>query len=341
MPTHQAGPGGGYPPPQYPPQNPNPYSPNPYPPNPNPYPGVPSPTPTPAPPPYNQPGPASQPGGFAPYGQGGGMQPPPALKPRSGHTRRNLLIALAVIIILAGITAAIAIPAHNAQVAHDNATATAQTGATATARAQATATAQTKATATAIASTYPFSSNLKLNDPLSDNSKGAGWRTGSNCAFSNGAYHASESNDRTYFTCAALSSNYSNFTYQVTMQINKGNNVAAGITFRGDDNAGKNYSFILIPPGAYEIFMYSNSTTKPITLQQGDAQGTGFKTGTGQSNDIGVVARGSSLTLYVNGKKLTSVTDTTYSSGQIGTIVYDIGDAVDASFTNVKVWGLS
>jgi thiamine biosynthesis lipoprotein ApbE len=176
---------------------------------------------------------------------------------------------------------------------------------------------------------------------MSDNSKGVGWRTGSNCVFRGGTYHASESNSSTYNTCAAVTSSFTDFTYQATMQIDKGTSVVAGITFRGDDNAGKNYSLIFDPAGGFSIFMYSSSTAKPATLQQGDATSTGFKTGTGQSNDIGVVARGSSLTMYVNGKKLASVTDTTYSSGQIGTIVYDIGDAVDASFTNVKVWSLA
>ncbi len=246
-----------------------------------------------------------------------------------------------MIIILGGIVAAITIPAHNAQVANANATATAQTMSTATARANATATAQSLATATAIANTYPFSSNVKLNDPLSDNSKGINWRTSSNCVFTNGAYHASEAKNNTYYTCAALNSNYSNFTYQATMSINKGNNVAAGITFRGDDNASQNYSLIFDPTGGYSLFMYTSSTAKPTTLQQGDASAAGFKTGSGQSNDIGVVARGSSLTMYVNGQKLTAVTDSTYTSGQIGTIVYDIGDAVDASFSNAKVWALS
>jgi Domain of Unknown Function (DUF1080) len=344
--TQQAGPApaGGYPPSQYPPQNPNPYAPNPYQPgaapNPYSYPGAP-PQPTPTPPPYNQPGPASQPGAFAPYTQGGGAQPPPSLKPRSGNGRRIALIALLLIVILAAVVAAIAIPTHNAQVAHDNATATAQTASTASAHANATATFQANATATAIVSTYPFSANVKLNDPLADNSKGAGWRTDANCSFTGGAYHASESNSNTYFTCAALSSNYSNFTYQVTMQINKGANVAAGITFRGDDNAGKDYSFILDPTGGYSLFLYSSSTVKPATLQSGDASSVGFKTGVGQSNDIGVVARGSSISLYVNGQKLTAVTDSTYTSGQIGTVVYNIGDAVDSSFTNAKVWALS
>ncbi len=348
-PTQRAGSGSNYPPQyQQPDPNANPYPSNPYEqtpgaaPNPYSYPGA-QPTPTPAPPPYNQAGAPNQPPPYAQYNQGGGMQPPPQ-KPRSSNAMRIGLIALVVILVLAAIVAAIATPMHNTQVANDNATATARTvnsqHATATAQAKVTATAQAVATATAIATTYPFSATTKLNDPLTDNSKGVNWKTSANCAFTGSAYHTTESTDNTYYTCPATNSDYSNFTYQATMQINKGS--IAGITFRGNENAGKNYSFIFDKTGAYVLFLYTSSSSKPTQLQSGDASNAGFKAGLGQSNDIGVVARGSSIDLYVNKQKVASVTDGTLSHGQIGFIVYDTGnDATDASFTNAQVWQLS
>jgi hypothetical protein len=346
--TQQAGPGANYQPPQYPQPNSNPYPSNPYEqtpgaaPGPYSYPGG-SPTPTPAPPPYNQAGAPIQPPPYNQYNQGGGMQPPPQ-QPRSSNGRRIGLIALVVVILLAIIGTAIYIPVHNNQVAtdHTNATATADSvhNATATAQANVTATAQVVATATAVASTYPFSATTALNDPLTDNSKGIGWKTSGNCTFSGSAYHTINSTDNTYYTCPATKSDYSNFTYQATMQINKGS--IAGITFRGDENAGKNYSFIFDKSGAYVLFLYTSSSSKPSQLQSGDASSAGFKAGLGQSNDIGVVARGSSIDLYVNKQKVASITDSTLSHGQIGFIVYDTGnDATDASFTNAEVWKLS
>ena len=306
---------GPYPPPQYPPQQPGAGA------NPYPYPN------TPSAPGYNQPG------TYTP------TPPPPS--PRRSSSGRILLIALAALVVLAGIIAAIAIPLHNTQVANSNATATAQTNGTATARtataqAHATATAQGIATATAVATTYPFSANVVLNDPLSDNSHGYKWTTGSNCTFTGGAYHAAESSNNTYFTCPATNTNFSNFTYQATMQVNKGD--IAGITFRGDEANSKNYSFIFSSKdGSYVLFLYTSSTN-PHTVQSGTA--TQFKTGLGQKNDIGVVARGGSIDLYVNKQKLTSASDSTLSSGQIGVIVYDTGEAADVSFTNAMVWGL-
>lgn len=347
--TQQAGPGANNPPPQYPQSNPNPYPPNPYEqtpgaaPNPYSYPGGP-PSPSPAPPPYNQPGYPNQPPPYDQYNQGGGMQPPPPQQPRSSNGRRIGLIALVVVVLLAIIGTAIYIPVHNNQVANDNANATATAvsfhDATATAQANVTATAQVVATATAVASTYPFSATTTLNDPLTDNSKGVGWKTSANCTFSGSAYHAINSTDNTYYTCPATKSDYSNFTYQTTMQINKGS--IAGITFRGDENAGKNYSFIFDKSGAFVLFLYTSSSSKPSQLQSGDASSAGFKAGLGQSNDIGVVARGSTIDLYVNKQKVSSVTDSALSHGQIGFIVYDTGnDATDASFTNAEVWKLS
>ena len=347
---------------QYPPNQPAP-GPNPYPPNqpasgPNPYPSPPYGAPSPgqvanpypqspygqqSPNPYSYPNPNTPPAPVPAYNQGG-YTPAPPPRERPSSSRRMLLIALIAIVVLAGIIAAIAIPIHNTQVSNDNATATAQTNGTVTARnatavaqTHATATAQVVATATAIASIYPFSANVKLNDPLTDNSHSYGWKTGSTCTFTGGAFHDTP-DANTYSSCLASSTDFSNFTYQVTMQIVKGG--IGGITFRGDAASNKGYAFIFSQAGSYVLFLYT-SGVHPQTLQQGTA--SAFNTGTGQSNDIGVVAQGSSLSLYVNKQKIASVSDSSYNSGKIGVIAYNVGSSsgsVDVAFTNAKVWGL-
>src|SRR6266516_4226835 len=310
--------------PQYaPPQQNNPYQ------YPNQNPG------TPPPPTYT-------PGQYAPPPQ---YVPPAAPSPgprRRSSGRLIALIAVAIIVILAGIIAAVAIPLHNAQISNDNATATAHTqgtaqarNATAVAQANATATANANATATAAASTYPFSANLKLDDPLSDNSKGAGWKTTSDCAFNGGAYHVTNASNNTYVTCTGLNTNFSDFTYQVTMQIARG--TYGGITFRGDDANSKNYTFVLGQDGSYVLYLYTSSTN-PKELKSGTA--ASFNTGNGQNNDVGVVARGSTIALYVNKQPVASLTDGTYSSGQIGMIVYNLGNTVETIYSNLKVWQL-
>jgi hypothetical protein len=59
-----------------------------------------------------------------------------------------------------------------------------------------------------------------------------------------------------------------------------------------------------------------------------------------QGVTLGVVARGSKISLYVNNQEITSVNDGTFGSGQIGTIAYYVQNPADVAFSNAKVWQL-
>jgi Tfp pilus assembly protein PilE len=268
------------------------------------------------------------------YGQPGTMGAPTGGRSSSGKT---LLIILAVLVVLGGLTAAIAIPIYNNQVATSNknatATASARSG-TATAQQQATATAQVYATATAVASTYPFSANLKFDDPLTSENKAHGWVVDKRCTFTSDGYKAEEPNTKTYYTCPAMKTNFTDFTYQISMRINKGD--YAGITFRGDDLQSKAYSFYIAEDGAFGLLLYSQKGVKPRTLY---SSSTSYYNA-GQVNTLGVTARGSKIALYVNKHEVATLTDSTLPNGQIGTIVYDITNPVEAIFTDAKVWQL-
>jgi hypothetical protein len=274
-----------------------------------------------------------------PYSYPGSMPPaynaaPPANAPRRSGSK-VLLIVLAVVVILGGLVAVIGVSAHNNQVATENAHSTATTTArntTATAQAHATATAQVNATATAIASTYPFSANLKLSDPMTDNGKGIGWVTNSICSFNGGAYHAAVGDTPSYASCYASKTNFTNFTYQADMKLLKGD--FAGITFRGDNANSKRYAAIFSAAGDCILFLYTQDKN-PKTLYEGTVSAN-----ITQGATLGVVARGSKITLYINNQEITSVDDGTFSSGQIGTIAYYVKNPADAQFTNVKVWQL-
>jgi hypothetical protein len=298
-----------------------------------PYPNQVPPTPSnPANPPVNQ---YPYPGSFPPAYP---AAPPPA--PRRSSGSKMVLIILAILVVVGGLVAIIGVTSRNNQIAADNqhatATASANTAATAQAQVQAkvTATAQANATATAAVSTYPFSANLKLDDPLTDNSKGIGWVTDKGCKFASDGYHASEDQTNVYYTCPALKANYKDFTYQVTMNVTKGS--IAGITFRGNDDARKYYSFIFSETGGYVLFLYTQDGQKPQTLHEGTADNYNAH----QANDIGVVARGNQIKLYLNKQELTTVSDGTFTSGQIGTIVYNTDGPVEAVFSNAKLWQL-
>ncbi len=197
----------------------------------------------------------------------------------------------------------------------------------------ATVVAQTNATATAAATTYPFSAVLKLDDPLSDNSKGAGWEEDSGCAFTAGAYHSTDTQLKSYYTCVATSTNFSDFTYQVSMQIAQGD--GGSVIFRGDVASHKFYSLLFDTTGSYSLLLYTGQDNNAKTLTSGSA--SGFHTGLGQTNGIGVVAKGDKIAIYVNSQLVTSVTDSTYGSGQIGVASYN-WSRTDVVFSHAKVW---
>lgn len=267
---------------------------------------------------------------------------PPSKKSGRGRIFALAIIAVVVVLVAAGIIGAVAVNNTNTQ--HANATATAQAQAshlTATSVVNANQT----ATAVAITTTYPFSNNLVLNDPLSNNSKGFKWdetapgSTQGGCAFQGQSYHVSEPQSGFFNYCVANSTNFANFTYEVEMMIAQGD--AGGLIFRAN-TSGQNpsfYYFRLNQDGTYSFFLYVDSSgTNARTLAHGNA--TGFNTGLNQTNLISVVAKGSTLSLYINKQLLNTITDSTFTSGQIGLAAEYINSSTEVVYTNAKVWQL-
>jgi len=314
------------------PQSANPYdAPNPYgvpqqPPNP--YGTPPQNSYTPPPPPPQQ---------YVPPVQQQYVPPAPQyIPPTSPKKRRTGLIigivVLIILVILVGVFAALYQTGQH-QLAVQ---------ATATAQANVTATAHANLTATAIVSNYPFSNKVLLNDPLTDNSKGVKWdettnQTGGVCKFSGSAYHALESQAGYFNTCFANQSHFSNFTFQVDMTIISGDR--GGLLFRADSANTKLYYLRLSQTGAYSLFLYVDSTgTNAKTLDHGTL--TGFNIGVNQKNTIGVVARGSSISLYVNKQLVNTITDSIYSAGEIGLTAESLTNSTEVVYSNAMVWGL-
>lgn len=264
------------------------------------------------------------------------MSQPPQQR---GRGRGVLIAVIALVVIVGGVLGIVFYNNHQTAVAHDDATATAQ----ASANAQATGTAEAQATATTIASTFPFSNNLVLNDPLTDSSHSSqyGWDdSGSHCFFSAGSYHAFSDKSNTFYTCAATRENFTNFTLQVQMTIKTGGTAAeGGLIFRGNENNAQFYVLFIDTRGNYELDISVNSSgANDRTLQQGTV--SNFHTGLNQVHTLAVVARGSQITLYVDQNKVTEVTDSTYSSGQIGFIGTYGTSKADVAYNNAKVWQL-
>jgi hypothetical protein len=209
-----------------------------------------------------------------------------------------------------------------------NATATAQTK-----NEQATATAQVQATATYLATHFPFSSNLVLDDPLTDNNKGNQWLTDEYCAFQNGTYTDHVLNTKTFAACTATKQNFSDFSFEVTMKNLTG--AGGGIAFRSNVSESRYYLFMIYTDGYYSLSKYSKAdrmtTIVKGTIANFDAQGP---------IRLGVTAVGSKIQLFTNGQLLNEANDSTFTTGHVGVVVVNEDSITSAQFTDAKVWQL-
>ena len=187
-------------------------------------------------------------------------------------------------------------------------------------------------------SPYPPYGTLALDDPLSDNSQGHSWSVGGDpsgtCDFTGGAYHVNAIQRNNGKGCVA-NTTFSDFAYQVQMTIVKGD--AGDIIFR-DDTKGHGYYFYINQDGQYEFGTYNcTGNTCPVNVLR-NGPSPAINTGLNQTNLVAVVASGSTIELYVNHQKIASVSDSSYSQGQIGVVAYDVNSPTEVVFSNAKVW---
>jgi hypothetical protein len=267
---------------------------------------------------------------------------PPVVPPKRGRNMTAVIVIVVLVLVIVASTIGFVGYNNNQKTLHANATSTAQANATANVLGTVSAQNTVYAHQTAVASTYPFSANQVFNDPLTDNSKGYAWDNDNQfCYFSGSTYHVYDDQVKTYQACVASKTNFSDFTYEVQMVIKKGDPVVGGgLIFRSDSANNKFYRLYIDTTGNYGILVSVDKTgTNTRTLKSGAA--ASFTNGIGATNTIAVVAKGDQISLYVNRELVTTVTDSTYSKGQIGfdTDLYtsQTGEVV---FNNAKVWAL-
>ena len=275
-------------------------------------------------------------------GQNFGLPPVPPMQPQPPRNNAKVVLIsiVALLVILLGVLGVVLFNNHQTAVAHDNATATANSQAQSTAQAISRATASAQATATYVKSHYPFSTNQVLNDPLTDASNVGkyGWDVDSYCSFANGTYQDNEPNSGRLHLCMANTPTFTNFTYEVQMAIKKGGDGAqGGVLFRADLTNDQFYLLTLDTKGNYDLDIeVNNEGNNNRTLKTGTVPG--YATGFFQVHTIGVVANGSQITIYVDQKQIAQVTDSTYTSGQIGVISSYGASATLVDYNNAKVW---
>ena len=176
-----------------------------------------------------------------------------------------------------------------------------------------------------------------LNDPLSgqdENQWAVGTYNDGYCKFIGGTYHARGNNNGSDNFCTSGNSDFSNFTYQVNMQIISGD--CGGIIFRADDVANNFYSFEICQDGSYDFLIYKKDNASSVINQKVNSA---IYTGLQIQNIIKVVANGNVFDLYVNNKKIDSVTNSTFSHGQIGIIAKAKNNPpTEVAFSNAEVW---
>jgi hypothetical protein len=144
----------------------------------------------------------------------------------------------------------------------------------------------------------------------------------------------------TFNDCVASSTNFSNFAFEVDMTITKGD--CGGVIFRADNANYKYYLLSICQDGTFSFSKYkSNKSPYSDTLINSSNSIPYINKSLDHTNIIAVVANKSNLMLFVNRHQIGSVTDNTYTQGQIGLIAdNNSSPSTSVSYTNAKVWTL-
>lgn len=167
-----------------------------------------------------------------------------------------------------------------------------------------------------------------------------GWDSISNkCVFQGEFYTITTT---TFQPCMAGNQNFTDFAYEVKMSITTG--VAGGLIFRSGTPNGNSYRFSLENTGIYNLFLCNPcnqpdasdarsliSGSAPISPLPNDA-----------STALTVIARGSSIYLYIDKQYVTQVQDASLSAGQIGLYAATGGGSSTTivKFSDLKVFTL-
>lgn len=172
-----------------------------------------------------------------------------------------------------------------------------------------------------------------------------GWDThfyepGSSCQFESDGYHVATAPSYGLI-CANPRLDWSDFAVQVQMTFTKGTSTDwGGINFRGVGLVGEaSYQFDVSANGHYDLTRCEAFNCSQ-TLVVGNA--TNFHQGLNQPNILGVVAQGSSISIYLNHDLLQTVTDSRYPKGIVGLFCGGNNDQIasEVVYQNFEEWAL-
>ena len=250
------------------------------------------------------------------------LPPAPQSKSRS-HMRTFVLIGLVLGIILASAASFFVYHYRVAQQSSD-----------------ATATQQALSTANPYPSYMPGQGTFAFYDPLNSENY---WHPNDTCQFTPDGYVISSSQPSFTHCDATTSPTFSNFAFEVQMTITQGD--CGSVLFRGDYTNSNFYSLRICQKelGSYKLNRCINnciSGSNSQYLAGDDSPKFSTKVGYGQPNTIGIVCDDIGITFYLNSKKIATVGENFYTSGQVGLAAKSVNNATQVSFKDARMWTL-
>lgn len=179
--------------------------------------------------------------------------------------------------------------------------------------------------------------SLAVYDPLTQSS-GSLWQTTSQCKFMRQAYHVTTSRSENMNVCFDPQKQFKNFTYEVEMTILKGD--CGGLLFRMQ-GSNKYYFFQVCQDRSYALLKNVDNNPADAHVFHGVSQNnSAIIPGFGKKNRIAVIAKGSSLYLYIQDHQVAEIDDSSYAEGYIGLVAYSRTKVsiTEVSYQNARLW---
>jgi hypothetical protein len=164
------------------------------------------------------------------------------------------------------------------------------------------------------------------------------------CIFQKGVYFSIATPGNSS-SCNATESDLANLALQADVTIIQGDN--AGIIFRSNTKEDSFYAFCITTGGSYYLQKSFPSTTdvqdySNLNIENSPAIQQGIiKQGIKQTNLLTVITQGNTFYLYVNEYYVGSVSDSSYTSGEVGIFTNSEKEGqIEAAFTNFEAWKL-
>lgn len=167
--------------------------------------------------------------------------------------------------------------------------------------------------------------NSNYTDSLTTNA--SGWPQQDGCGEQGGAYHIASVDTRFGLTCFAPAGRFGGLDEQVMgQQVAGPSDGLYGLAFRAEDAANE-YLFVITSDGSAFVAKVAQDQFAPVSpiwhFQAGSS---------GQSHTVRAVAQGSTITCYVDGTQVGTLTDSSYTVGAVGLFAGSGG--LDVAFTN-------